>query len=133
MERLKRSKIDAFPNNFQHRVSPFKLIDPSRPGHRKILALFLVDPNIEPIPSTSIIPPQQKEWATKAIVACSANPQSLLSKLPAELVHKITSKLDMMDDIEAKRIRLEVMEERSNEEIAEGHNPFDRYFDLCEH
>ena len=36
----------AFPNVVQHRVSPFRLADPTRPGHRKLLALFLVDPHI---------------------------------------------------------------------------------------
>ncbi|KZV97535.1 hypothetical protein EXIGLDRAFT_832794 [Exidia glandulosa HHB12029] len=33
----------AFPNIFQHRVAPFSLLDKTKPGHRKILALFLVD------------------------------------------------------------------------------------------
>ncbi|KAI3535659.1 hypothetical protein CABS01_15864 [Colletotrichum abscissum] len=50
-----------FPNLLQHQVSPFKLADPSKPGHRKIVALFLVDPAI-PIISTSNVPPQQKHW-----------------------------------------------------------------------
>ncbi|MDI3406894.1 DUF4246 domain-containing protein [Streptomyces cavernicola] len=51
----------AFPNVLQHRVSPFRLADPARPGHRKILAFFLVDPERR-IVSTSDIPPQQP-WA----------------------------------------------------------------------
>ncbi len=51
----------AFPNVLQHRVSPFRLADPARPGHRKILAFFLVDPS-ETIVSTSDVPPQQP-WA----------------------------------------------------------------------
>ncbi|KAL2884088.1 hypothetical protein SGCOL_000025 [Colletotrichum sp. CLE4] len=50
-----------FPNLLQHQVSPFKLADPSKPGHRKIVALFLVDPAI-PVISTSNVPPQQKHW-----------------------------------------------------------------------
>ncbi|NEE29990.1 DUF4246 domain-containing protein, partial [Streptomyces sp. SID7982] len=32
----------AFPNVLQHRVGSFRLTDPTRPGHRKILAFFLV-------------------------------------------------------------------------------------------
>src|SRR6185437_9957997 len=48
----------AFPNILQHRVDPFRLADPSRPGHRKILAFFLVDPSVT-IVSTSDVPPQQ--------------------------------------------------------------------------
>ncbi|KAJ3543275.1 hypothetical protein NM208_g3655 [Fusarium decemcellulare] len=51
-----------FPNLFQHKVQPFSLSDPTKPGYRKILALFLVDPAI-PVISTSNIPPQQKHWA----------------------------------------------------------------------
>ncbi|WNI26146.1 DUF4246 domain-containing protein [Streptomyces sp. ITFR-16] len=51
----------AFPNILQHRVGPFRLADPGRPGHRKILAFFLVDPS-EEIVSTSDVPPQQP-WA----------------------------------------------------------------------
>ena len=50
-----------FPNIYQHRVSPFRLADPTRPGHRKILALFLVDPAVPVIP-TANVPPQQASW-----------------------------------------------------------------------
>jgi hypothetical protein len=42
-------------------VGPFQLADLTRPGHRKILALFLVDPNIR-ITSTENIPPQKYDW-----------------------------------------------------------------------
>ncbi|KAA8644087.1 DUF4246 domain-containing protein [Aspergillus tanneri] len=35
-------RLLAFPNILQHRVSPFSLADRSKPGLRKILALFLV-------------------------------------------------------------------------------------------
>ncbi|MFI8371613.1 DUF4246 domain-containing protein [Streptomyces sp. NPDC085466] len=48
----------AFPNILQHRVDAFRLADPTRPGHRKILAFFLVDPSAT-IVSTSDVPPQQ--------------------------------------------------------------------------
>ncbi|TMW69410.1 hypothetical protein Poli38472_001566 [Pythium oligandrum] len=50
----------VFPNTLQHKVEPFELADKSKPGVRKILAFFLVDPN-KKIQSTSVIPPQQKE------------------------------------------------------------------------
>jgi hypothetical protein len=48
----------AFPNILQHRVDPFRLADPAKPGHRKILVFFLVEPSVT-IVSTSDIPPQQ--------------------------------------------------------------------------
>jgi hypothetical protein len=37
-------RVLAFPNILQHHVGPFRLADPSRPGHRKVLVFFLVDP-----------------------------------------------------------------------------------------
>ncbi|GLD97140.1 hypothetical protein PINS_up005823 [Pythium insidiosum] len=55
----------AFPNTFLHKVEPFKLKDPTRPGVRKLLAFFLVDP-LKKIPSTSVIAPQQCQWIQDA-------------------------------------------------------------------
>jgi hypothetical protein len=51
----------AFPNVLQHQVQPFELADPTRPGTRKILVLFLVDPGLR-VTSTSTVPPQQLHW-----------------------------------------------------------------------
>ncbi|KAJ3492066.1 hypothetical protein NLG97_g5475 [Lecanicillium saksenae] len=56
-----QGRVLAFPNTLQHRVSPFKLQDPTKPGHRRFLALWLVDPHVRVI-STANVPPQQKEW-----------------------------------------------------------------------
>ncbi|PKY08619.1 hypothetical protein P168DRAFT_278187 [Aspergillus campestris IBT 28561] len=55
-------RLLTFPNTVQHRVAPFELADRSRRGHRKILALFLVDP-LRRVISTANVPPQQVEWA----------------------------------------------------------------------
>lgn len=38
-------RLLAFPNTLQHRVEPFELIDKTKPGHRRFLVLWLVDPN----------------------------------------------------------------------------------------
>lgn len=57
----RQGRLLTFPNIFQHRVQPFSLRDPSKPGHRKILALFLVDPAITVI-STGNVPPQRADW-----------------------------------------------------------------------
>ena len=51
----------GFPNVLQHKVSGFELADPLKPGHRKILVLFLVDP-CKRVLSTSSVPPQQMDW-----------------------------------------------------------------------
>lgn len=54
-------RLLSFPNILQHCVSPFSLADRSKPGHRKILAFFLVDPNMRII-STANVPPQREDW-----------------------------------------------------------------------
>ena len=56
-----QGRLLAFPNVFQHCVSGFRLRDPTKPGHRRFVALWLVDPLIRII-STANVPPQQAEW-----------------------------------------------------------------------
>ena len=68
---------------------PFKLADPTKPGHRKILALFLVDPNIRII-STANVPPQQREWWAEEV----AKNGGALGKLSAELKEQVFEKVD---------------------------------------
>lgn len=93
----------AFPNILQHRVGSFRLADPTRPGYRKILAFFLVDPSVT-IVSTSDVPPQQ--------------PWSATSTMTLE---------------QARSYREQLMQERTffidehNEEL------YERRFSLCEH
>ncbi|KAL2271985.1 hypothetical protein VTJ83DRAFT_1356 [Remersonia thermophila] len=55
----------AFPNVFQHRVSSFRLADPTKPGHRRFIALWLVDPTQRVI-STANVPPQRFDWWCEA-------------------------------------------------------------------
>ena len=125
----------AFPNIYQHRVSPFRLEDPTKPGHRKILALFLVDPNIKPIPSTTTVPPQQAAWQVKELASCSAN--SSISKLPNEILDMIENEPGLMNVHEAKELRLQLMEERTlileKAEEDQDNFLFARAFNLCEH
>ncbi|GAB3455741.1 hypothetical protein GCM10027570_36640 [Streptomonospora sediminis] len=93
----------AFPNILQHRVDPFRLADPTRPGYRKILVFFLVDPSV-PLVSTSDVPPQQP-WAETSTMTLE----------------------------QAKGYREQLMRERkffvdeNNEEL------YEREFSLCEH
>ena len=93
----------AFPNILQHRVSPFRLTDPTRPGHRKILAFFLVDPS-ERIVSTSDVPPQQPWSATS------------------------TMTLD-----QARGYREQLMRERKFFVDEHNEQLYEREFSLCEH
>ncbi|MEU7297184.1 DUF4246 domain-containing protein [Streptomyces exfoliatus] len=93
----------AFPNVLQHRVGSFRLADPTRPGHRKILAFFLVDPS-ETIVSTSDVPPQQ--------------PWSDTSTMTLE---------------QAKEYREELMRERKFFVDEHNEQIYEREFSLCEH
>lgn len=70
----------------QHRVSPFRLVDPSKPGHRRFIALWLVDPTRR-IVSTANVPPQRWDWYMESLLGDSGEERrGALKKLPAELV-----------------------------------------------
>ncbi|MEU8502122.1 DUF4246 domain-containing protein [Streptomyces lavendulae] len=93
----------AFPNILQHRVGSFRLADPTRPGHRKILAFFLVDPSTT-IVSTSDVPPQQP-WAA-------------------------TSTMTLAQAVE---YREQLMQERKFFVAEHNEQLYEREFSLCEH
>ncbi|KAF8993753.1 hypothetical protein BDQ17DRAFT_1224385, partial [Cyathus striatus] len=100
-------RLLAFPNILQHQVQPFKLADPTKPGHRKIVALFLVDPTLKVI-STANVPCQRKDWWQEQLEAGAA-----LAKLPAELRNQVVQDVEFPYGMEkAKELRLELMEER---------------------
>jgi hypothetical protein len=96
-------RVLAFPNILQHRVDPFRLADPSRPGHRKILAFFLVDPSVT-IVSTADVPPQQ--------------PWSPMSTMTVE---------------QAREFRRQLMQERKFFVNEHNEGIYEREFSLCEH
>ncbi|MFD5324946.1 DUF4246 domain-containing protein [Streptomyces sp. NPDC127092] len=93
----------AFPNILQHRVGSFRLEDPTRPGHRKILAFFLVDPS-ETIVSTSDVPPQQP-WAETSTMTLE----------------------------QAREYREQLMRERKFFVDEHNEQLYEREFSLCEH
>ncbi|KAI8926968.1 hypothetical protein BC831DRAFT_392738, partial [Entophlyctis helioformis] len=94
----------AFPNSWQHHVEPFKLADPSKPGHRKILAFFLVDPT-KRVVSTAHVAPQQQDWYETGVIA---------SRLPPELGVFVTPHVPgTMSMAESHAVRAQLMEERS--------------------
>ncbi|MFF4082602.1 DUF4246 domain-containing protein [Streptomyces sp. NPDC001777] len=93
----------AFPNVLQHRVGSFRLADPTAPGHRKILAFFLVDPS-ERIVSTSDVPPQQP-WADTSTMTLE----------------------------QAKEYREQLMKERKFFVDEHNYELYERPFSLCEH
>ncbi|WP_326798269.1 DUF4246 domain-containing protein [Streptomyces sp. NBC_01808] len=93
----------AFPNILQHRVGEFRLADPTRPGYRKILVFFLVDPS-KNIVSTSDVPPQQP-WADTSTMTLE----------------------------EAKGYREQLMRERKFFVDEHNEQLYEREFSLCEH
>ena len=100
----------AFPNILQHRVDPFELKDKSRPGHRRILVLWLVDPHRRII-STATVAPQQRSWWEDEVFRSGERLEKIL---PQELQLDVLDRVDEpMTLKEAKEIRLELMAERT--------------------
>lgn len=59
----------------QHRVRPFRLRDPTKPGYRRFIALWLVDP-LTRIISTANVPPQRQDWWIESILGETAKPET---------------------------------------------------------
>ena len=102
-------RLIAFPNTLQHRLDPFTLVDRTKPGHRRVLVLWLVDPHYR-IASTANVPPQQPDWCVEPSAEVVAGQMSLE---------------------EAKAYRLELMKERTVLATTVENN-FESY-NLCEH
>ena len=119
-------------------------MDPTKPGHRKMLALFLVDPNIRVI-STAHVPCQRKDWWIEAtmdskentVVNSSHVPSQArpLDRLPRELQDLIFDNVDdfPMSMEDAKTVRLKLIEERQNFTVSHGQLLEMFTFSLCEH
>ncbi|KAG8931780.1 hypothetical protein FRC01_000809 [Tulasnella sp. 417] len=124
----------AFPNIYQHQVSSFKLVDPTKPGHRKIVALFLVDPETR-IPSTSDIPPQQSHWTREATLEALVRDNSRVkAALPVELVDMVVDRVDnVMSLAEAKAYREKLMDERTAFVGVVDDQYFCTKYNFCEH
>jgi hypothetical protein len=105
----RQGRVVTFPNILQHQVQPFQLDDSTKPGHRKILALFLVDPNMKII-STANVPCQRRDWWGQIMMSDAEG----LGKLPLELREKVIQDVEdfPIDLPQAKKLREELMEER---------------------
>ena len=128
-------KCVAFPNIYQHRVQPFELADPSKPGFRKILCFFLVDPLTKIISTSDVLPQQESWWKSDswAEVACAAAPP--ISTLPRELYNEVISyaSLGTMSRAEAEQWRKDFMGERSEFTFHHGKEVFEIEWNMCEH
>ncbi|KID84787.1 Armadillo-like helical [Metarhizium guizhouense ARSEF 977] len=117
------------PNVLQHRVAPFRLADPARRGHRKILALFLVDPAV-PVVSTANVPPQQKHWWLGRLGLDGGRG----CRLPPELTAMMLRNVEFPMDWEAAvALRRELMEERTARESQTADRMGRVEWNFCEH
>ncbi len=137
---VQKGRVLCFPNIYQHRVPSFSLVDKTKPGYRKILVFFLVDPFVEGgITSTANVPPQDIE---EPLWRDTRAEEMMREKLPVELVDEIESILWRKKDGKAKwgltkeealQNRLDLMSERSKNDQFVDEHVFGREFNLCEH
>ncbi|KAF2687654.1 hypothetical protein K458DRAFT_331850 [Lentithecium fluviatile CBS 122367] len=125
----RQGRLLAFPNILQHQVQPFELADKTRPGHRKILAMFLVDPHIQVL-STANVPPQSKAWWSEEVRKVEP-----FDALPEEIYEMI---IDAVEGFpiswdEAAQIRKDLMEDRSQVNYELEYNLKEATFSFCEH
>ncbi|EWC43842.1 hypothetical protein DRE_07286 [Drechslerella stenobrocha 248] len=127
----KENRAIAFPNLYQHQVQPFKLIDSTKPGYRKILAFFLCDPTSENSVLTSrVVAPQQPGARSDLEEALRHGP---LGKLPEEVFRLILEQLPPpISREEAEGYRESLMEERSGY-LEENEQVHGAQYSLCEH
>ncbi|OMH82437.1 hypothetical protein AX774_g4077, partial [Zancudomyces culisetae] len=119
----------SFPNRYQHQVQPFELVDKTKPGVRKILCFFLVNPNNR-VYSTAVVPPQQKEWYAEEL---NKNP-SKLTNLPSLVLDNINKHMNWpIERKDAEKYREELMKERKYLLNSQNELVFEREFSLCEH
>jgi len=129
-------RVLAFPN-MQHRVSPFRLADPTRPGRRSIVAIFLVDPTLAAdgaAVTADTVPPQQAEWLATELASTLPAAGNHVGALPTELLDGIVSATgDWMSPVDARRHREALMARRSARVVTENEELFEADFSLCEH
>lgn len=99
-------------SNSQHQVSGFRLEDPTKPGHRRFIALWLVDPT-KRIISTANVPPQQLDWWADAAFGSTREARAAaLSKVPPEAVALMKDEgLDLTETaVDACKLPAELMD-----------------------
>lgn len=141
-------------------MSPFSLIDKTRPGHRRFIALWLVDP-YQRIISTANVPPQQQDWWFDSIVGDTQKPapeavpatddasssstvkpekkRKLPFELPLELMDMVWENFassedkGLMSEEEAKEHRIKLMEMRTTFVDKSDKTWHAQTYSFCEH
>jgi hypothetical protein len=124
----KAGRLLAFPNTLQHRVQPFKLVDPTRAGHRRFLVLWLVDPYYRVV-STANVPPQQHDWVAPETIDRVLAGRDLATELQ-DMIKEHTDDYPM-SLATAKKLRLELMQERTT--LMPSVERWFEQYNLCEH
>ncbi|KAJ2460937.1 hypothetical protein GGF42_000525 [Coemansia sp. RSA 2424] len=103
---IKNGRCVVFPSILQYKMPELKLADRTKPGHCKMLTFYFVDPSTR-IPSTEIVPPQQKDWWAEDIVVSEP-----FRSLPGLVVDGIMDKIDFPISLkEAKQLRSQVFQD----------------------
>lgn len=76
--RTRFNRLLVYPNVLQQSAGSFSLRDTTRPGYRKILTMYLIDPNRRVLSSANV-PPQRRDWWSERVLGTTA-----LSRLPNE-------------------------------------------------
>ncbi|KAJ2812593.1 hypothetical protein H4S07_001295 [Coemansia furcata] len=93
----------VFPNTYQYKMPRITQEIAFMPGHCKMLTFYFVDPTTR-IPSTEIVPPQQRDWWMEDVL--SHEPFcSLLLLVVDGIMNKIDYPISIKD---AKQIRLKM-------------------------
>ncbi|KAM0269429.1 hypothetical protein ACHAQH_009744 [Verticillium albo-atrum] len=123
----RQGRMLVFPNTLQHAVGSFGLVDRTKPGHRRFIVLWLVDPNYR-ICSTRNVPPQQHDWWAEKRLA-----EYNFKGLPQEIVNMVGHEVSdyPMSLEKAKELRLDLMKERTR--MVEAVEQQFGSFNLCEH
>ncbi|KAK3901763.1 hypothetical protein C8A05DRAFT_16086 [Staphylotrichum tortipilum] len=100
-------RLLAFPNVF--------LQDATKPGHRRFIALWLVDPLTRVI-STANVPPQQADWWAEAVFGSEAN--AAKGDLPSE-VFQLVLEQGMGKAVRPTAALLKTMDNRLPPEVME--------------
>jgi len=110
----KQGRLLAFPNTMQHCVQNVALKDMTKPGHRKLLVFFLVDPNKSgQVLSTGQVPPPCKAWY--------------------ENLHLDVDDSTLQTLEEARQNRENLMFTRKFYVVSQNENLFERECTFCEH
>jgi len=88
----REGRLLAFPNVFQHRVSGFSLQDRTKPGHRRFIAIWLVDPR-QRIISTANVPPQRMDWWAEAAFGSGTGSNNPKGEMPPEILQLLQEKV----------------------------------------